>query len=226
MKFYTSYYYQIRNFPPNLIALSTAIWPPKYLNFGIPDKRGVICINCLPLQPGISCEGLCDGSCDPKHPKDCSFLKVYREQLDKIDFNNFIKSLDKIAKHYHQLSMEEIDALLKKASLFATTREALKSIREVKDNVEEYKDGRTGEHMESRVRVPKGKFITLDLIDKIMLPDYLKDNKEVLSDVQKLRSKGFNNIVYYHCKWPKDYDEQDKRRREEIEKHKKEIIKS
>lgn len=98
MKFYTSYYYQIRNFPPNLIALSTAIWPPKYLNFGIPDKRGVICINCPPLQPGISCEGLCDGSCDPKHPKDCSFLKVYREQLDKIDFNNFIKSLDKISK--------------------------------------------------------------------------------------------------------------------------------
>lgn len=137
-----------------------------------------------------------------------------------------IKSLDKIAKHYHQLSMEEVNTLLKKASLFATTREALKSIREVKDNVEEYKEGRTGEHMESRVRVPKGKFITLDLIDKIMLPDYLKDNKEVLSDVQKLRAKGFNNIVYYHCKWPKDYDEQDKRRREEIEKHKKEIIKS
>ena len=130
-----------------------------------------------------------------------------------------IKSLDEIGKRYHQLSIEEVNALLKKASSFATTREALKALKEVQSNIEEYKDVRNAEHMESRVRVPQGKFITLDLIDKIMLPDYLKDNKEVLADVQKLRTKGFNNVVYYRCKWPKDCDEQIKRRREEIEKY-------
>ena len=83
-------------------------------------------------------------------------------------------------------------------------------LQEIKDNVEEYKDGRPGEKMESRIRVPEGKFITLELIDKIMLPDYLKNNQEVLVDIQKLRSKGFNNISFYHCRSPNDKDEKEK----------------
>jgi hypothetical protein len=66
--------------------------------------------------------------------------------------------------------------------------------------------------MESRVKVPQGKFITLDLIDKIMIPDYLKNNKEVLADIQKLKAKGFNDVIFYHCRWPKDPDETKKRK--------------
>ncbi len=93
MKFYTSYYYQLRNFPKNLIGLSTAIWPPKYLNLGIPDVRGVICTNCPPLQPGPECAGLCDGKCAKKDPANCTFLKTYRKQLDKIDFKYFISHI-------------------------------------------------------------------------------------------------------------------------------------
>ena len=34
MKLYTTYYYQIRNFPRNLIGLSTAMYPPKYIKLG------------------------------------------------------------------------------------------------------------------------------------------------------------------------------------------------
>ena len=96
MKLYTSYYYQIRNFPSNLIGLSTAVWPPKYIKLGEKDKRGVFVIDCPPLKPGIECEGLCNGKCNPKHPKDCQFLNTYYGQLMKIDFNKFMDSLFKL----------------------------------------------------------------------------------------------------------------------------------
>ena len=43
----TSYFYQIRNFKPNMIPLSTALWDPKWFHknkghsFQFKDKNGV-----------------------------------------------------------------------------------------------------------------------------------------------------------------------------------------
>ena len=92
MKLYTSYFAQLRNFPPNLVGLSTAVWNPKWLQPGR-DKRGAILLDCPPLKPGIKCEGLCNGKCEPPHPGTCQFLKTYRAQLDKINFEQFISHL-------------------------------------------------------------------------------------------------------------------------------------
>ena len=92
MKLYTSYFAQLRNFPPNLVGLSTAIWNPKWLQPGR-DKNGAIWLDIPPLKPGAECEGLCEGKCYPKHPADCKFLQVYRTQLDKINFEQFISHL-------------------------------------------------------------------------------------------------------------------------------------
>ena len=91
-KIYISYYAQIRNFPKNLIGLSTVKYPPKWRPLG-QDKRGVWVIDCPILKPGKECEGLCNGQCEPKHPDDCNFLKVYFEQLMKLDFNDFMERL-------------------------------------------------------------------------------------------------------------------------------------
>lgn len=93
MKLYTSYFYQTRFFPINLIGLSTAAWPPKYLEMDKKNKNGVIIINCHPLRPGPKCEGLCSGNCLTRHPHDCSFLQTYYEQLCQIDFHKFITQL-------------------------------------------------------------------------------------------------------------------------------------
>lgn len=92
MKIYISYWYQVRNFPKNLVGLNTTVWPPKYRPLG-KDERGVWVIDCPILKPGEACEGLCNGSCNPKHPQDCEFLKVYYNQLMNIDFSKFISSL-------------------------------------------------------------------------------------------------------------------------------------
>lgn len=95
MKLYTSYFYQIRNFPRNLIPLSTAFWPPKYT---IKDSTGqeALIIDCPPLKPGAACEGLCNGGCNPKTPENCEFLKVYRKQLDEINIKDFIEHLNNL----------------------------------------------------------------------------------------------------------------------------------
>lgn len=102
MKIYTSYFAQLRKFPRNLVPLSTAAWPPKF--FGTPenqhrDSRGIVLgLNIPPFRPGKMCEGLCFGNCQPKHPQDCAFLKVYRQQLDKIDINKVIVNLNKMSE--------------------------------------------------------------------------------------------------------------------------------
>ena len=98
MKIYTSYFAQLRNFPTNLVGLSTAVWNPKWRPMG-KDKRGVICVDCPPFKPGKQCEGLCNGKCNPKHPEDCAFLKAYKAQLDKLNIVNIQNSLGKLATH-------------------------------------------------------------------------------------------------------------------------------
>ena len=103
MKIYTSYFAQLRKFPPNLVGLSTAAWNPKWRPMG-KDKRGVICVDCPPFKPGHSCEGLCTGKCDPKHPTDCAFLKAYKAQLDNLNLTKIQESLGKLAG---QISIDE-----------------------------------------------------------------------------------------------------------------------
>ena len=103
MKLYTSYFAQLRKFPTNLVGLSTAHWNPKWRPMG-KDKRGVICVDCPPFKPGCECDGLCNGSCNPKHPEDCAFLKTYKSQLDKINLTQFQNSLGKLAS---QIALDE-----------------------------------------------------------------------------------------------------------------------
>lgn len=97
MKLYTSYFAQLRNFPPNLVGLSTAHWNPKWLQSGR-DKNGAIWIDCPPFKPGAECEGLCNGKCNPKHPHNCNFLQTYRKQLNQLDSNVIISKLENLAR--------------------------------------------------------------------------------------------------------------------------------
>lgn len=97
MKIYTSYFAQLRNFPSNLVGVSTAMWQPKYINPGR-DKNGAYWFVCPPLQPGEECAGLCNGKCAPKHPNDCKFLQTYRKQLDRLDFRAIIARFSSIAE--------------------------------------------------------------------------------------------------------------------------------
>ena len=99
MKILTSYFYQIRFMKPNYIPLSTAKWDPKWFcknqhqGFQWKDKNGVWNgLRAEPFVPGAECDGLCHGReiCNAYGPQTCSFLKAYRRQLDRLDFNEIL----------------------------------------------------------------------------------------------------------------------------------------
>ena len=102
MKFYTSYFYHVRNLKPNMIPVSTAVWPPKWFtNKGhcFIDKHSVLNgVECSWLVPGLQCENLCRGPehCDTQNPRNCMFLHKYYEQVQALDFNTLLTKLEEI----------------------------------------------------------------------------------------------------------------------------------
>ena len=100
MKYYTSYFYNIRFFTPNMIPFSTAIWDPKWFHdnkdpkYTFLDKNGVINgLRIKELRPGESCQNLCRG---PEHcqshngeNRECDFLHNYGQQLESINYTKF-----------------------------------------------------------------------------------------------------------------------------------------
>lgn len=145
MKIYTSYWAQVRNFPPTLVGLNTTFWPPKWRPLG-EDKRGVWVVDCPPLKPGKECEGLCNGKCDPKHPEDCAFLKAYRKQLDLYGADKFMESLKKLSNKFN--ASEESDLYNFALIVFETPNNPCSErvvlqewLRENRIEVEEWKKG-------------------------------------------------------------------------------------
>ena len=96
MQFYVSYFYQIRFFKPNMIPISTALWDPKWYHqnkgqdFIYQDKNGVYNGLRQPIfAPGPLCEHACRGieNCNSGDPNLCDFLRLYRLQLNLLDFD-------------------------------------------------------------------------------------------------------------------------------------------
>lgn len=105
MKIAISYFYQIRNFTRNMVPMSTAMYDPAWYhnnqgeNHIFIDKRGIL--NGLRLKPIIvqdKCEHICP--CDDKNTNNCGFLKSYRKELDKIDFEKMYKGIENFSNRY------------------------------------------------------------------------------------------------------------------------------
>lgn len=105
MKFYISYFYGVRFMKPNTVALSTAMWDPKWFHqskgqdFCFFDSRGVL--NGLRAEPFVpkdhqEGEGYC-GNCDHDNSK-CRFMQHYREQLNALDFSDMMRRFESIAQ--------------------------------------------------------------------------------------------------------------------------------
>lgn len=93
MKFYISYFYNIRFFPENLVPVSTAKWDPDWYHNSkgnshiYLDKRRVINgVRCNGLSPYKIDNNSCNG-CDKTKYDTCNFLKDYKKFLDSLNFN-------------------------------------------------------------------------------------------------------------------------------------------
>lgn len=119
MKITISYFYNIRFFKPNQIPVSTAIWDPKWFhqNKGnsevFIDRNGVINgLRIEELNP-VSCHA--DG-CPCEYHKTgegfqtCKFLQLYRQGLNKLNFEEIISKLQNIAIGWKNLNSFEEDS--------------------------------------------------------------------------------------------------------------------
>ena len=94
MKFYTSYFAQIRYFKPYQLAFSTAMWNPAFFRTEHIDSEGrLIGLRANPFIPGPLCRNDCHG---PERcllrPEDCLFLKHYMMQLKRLKIQEIILS--------------------------------------------------------------------------------------------------------------------------------------
>lgn len=106
MKFYISYFYQIRNFDKSIIPISTALYDPKWFhqgkdnNYIFKDKNGVYNgIRAEILNPS-KCTGC---PCKSKDPDNCEFLSQYRSYLNSLNFASFIMYCKEIANQVSSL---------------------------------------------------------------------------------------------------------------------------
>ena len=96
MKVATSYFYQIRNFKPNMIPVSTAMsdpaWfrPPQGKQWYI-DKRGIVC--GLRYEPLIV---------QPLGTPD-----EYRQLLETVDFEKLVKAFDYCSNKFRPLPFDD-----------------------------------------------------------------------------------------------------------------------
>ena len=108
MRILVSYFYHVRHFKPYMIPFSTAVWDPTWYhnfnkchNYTYLDKNGVLNGLRMPLlKPGQKCKGLCSGKelCQTLFgktiPDECLFLKEYKAQLERLDFESVKATLE------------------------------------------------------------------------------------------------------------------------------------
>ncbi len=107
MKVYTSYFYKIRFFKPNMIPISTALFDPKWYheNQGqehwFIDKNGVINGLRAPVfAPGQVALGV--SSCGPQcnqDPNMCAFLSAYTHQLSLLDIDDIMMRTENMCEN-------------------------------------------------------------------------------------------------------------------------------
>lgn len=111
MKVAISYFAQIRNFKPNMIPVSTAMFDPKWFHdFKGPrhvffDKKRVINgARCEMLVPPKDLGGLCRGkeTCSEVGKGTCEFLEGYTKWLDNLDFSHMQDYLNRMEEWAEQ----------------------------------------------------------------------------------------------------------------------------
>ena len=133
MKWLISYFYQVRNFNPNMIPLSTAIYPPKWYGKGDVaarfDKNGVIIGLDIPefkfpqelFETSLSIEEQCCKDCPYYETIQkgwfdtfywCPFMKVYYNHLYNQNFHDIIKKYETFVSSLNDQFHLNIDTII------------------------------------------------------------------------------------------------------------------
>ena len=104
MKIKISYFPMVRYFKANQIGVSTAVWKPKYWNYGLNKHNSVTGIEEKLLSP-YYVEQYCCKDCQHKNSvPNCPFIKDYRKYLDTVDFNYLMVEFKRIAEDVKKIN--------------------------------------------------------------------------------------------------------------------------
>ena len=113
MKFYITYFYNVRFFKSNQIPISTAVWDPKWYHNGTADQT-VCFIDKNNVMNGIKEEKLspatlehvwCGPECSQKSDvPDCCFLKAYHKYLQTVDFQYVISECARVSEEVRKVT--------------------------------------------------------------------------------------------------------------------------
>lgn len=103
MKFYITYFYNVRFFSPNMLPLSTAMWDPKWYHDNLSqsyifeDKNGVYNgFRIEELNPYKIEHVSCGESCN-QVPGKCDFIQKYHDYIFSLDFNTIYQKIMDLA---------------------------------------------------------------------------------------------------------------------------------
>lgn len=99
LKFWISYFYNLRFLPADIIPVSTALSDPKWFK-GEPkfDSRGVLIGLNFPEFHHPRAYS-CGCPCSSKNPLECEFLRTYRRHLDTLDGESEIRKFESLAEY-------------------------------------------------------------------------------------------------------------------------------
>lgn len=115
MNWYVTYFYNTRHMKANQLPVSTAMWPPKF--FAKSSKTSDIHFNDNHVMFGITAKELvpqeqCECPCEKKDYQHCCFLKKYKEQLDEVDFFDFIDKWTCFSNQFSKVAGTEITDII------------------------------------------------------------------------------------------------------------------
>lgn len=107
MKIKISYFYQIRNFQPYMIPVSTAMYDPSWFHnkptYAYYDSRGVLNgLRVDTLSPSKIPHTYCSKDCPQKFSQtECDFIREYKKYLNSLNFDkmyNYLKVMSNLVK--------------------------------------------------------------------------------------------------------------------------------
>lgn len=108
IKFYISYFYQLRFFPVDVLPISTCMWDPKWFHNNLSqdntfiDSRGVVngvrLDELTPKEIHEIGQIYCHKDCDEDIP--CVFMKAYYDYLCSLNFESIVKKCVNLYEKY------------------------------------------------------------------------------------------------------------------------------
>ena len=102
MKYYISYFGQMRNFPPNLLPVSTVMWEQPWFA-GTVEKLDELIVPQSVISHLEAHHEMCQKNCPLSSSLPCGFMTAYLDYLRTLDFNQVLMKLNLITLRHPQV---------------------------------------------------------------------------------------------------------------------------